>query len=347
MGVRICNPCSQNRENEEIIFSNRYKKHDKTFTFDDSSKLNSSNIKNNTKYNINLSDLELSKAKLELESSIIQKGGTFQNISIIKILEEINPTANKINIPKEILNNYSITSIQQPMIKFPDGEIYEGGWNLNNQRNGYGISVDKEGNVFKGIWENDNFGNYGAFIDKNGNYYIGELENGKAKGKGEMFINKKMKYKGEFKDDFPYGKGILENYRDNYIYNGNIINGIKNGYGELKFEEGTIYKGEFKEDKFHGKGKIIFSNGREYEGEFKNNKMDGDGIFIWEDGKKYIGKYIDNIKQGYGKLSWNENKYYEGEWFNNKPHGTGIYYFNGKLLKGKFRFGKIISKTDG
>ena len=69
-----------------------------------------------------------------------------------------------------------------------------------------------------------------------------------------------MKYKGEFKDDFPYGKGILENYRDNYIYNGNIINGIKNGYGELKFEEGTIYKGEFKEDKFHGKGKIIFSN---------------------------------------------------------------------------------------
>ena len=74
--------------------------------------------------------------------------------------------------------------------------------------------------------------------------------------------------------------------------------------------------------------------------------MDGDGVFIWEDGKKYIGKYIGNIKQGYGKLSWNENKYYEGEWYNNKPHGTGKYFLNGKLLKGKFRFGKIISKKD-
>ena len=347
MGVRICNPCSQKREDEEIIISNRYKPHDKTFTYD-LSKLYSSNIKNNNKYNNNfLSEIELTKAKIALELSIKEKGGTFQYESITKILEDINPTANKINIPKEIINNYSIISIQEPMIKFPDGEIYEGGWNLNYQRNGYGISVGKEGNVYKGIWENDNFGNYGAFIDNNGNYYIGELENGKAKGKGEMFINKKMKYVGEFKDDLPYGQGIMENYRDNYVYNGNIINGIKNGYGELKMKDGTIYKGEFKEDKFDGKGKIIFSNGREYEGEFKNNKMDGDGVFIWEDGKKYIGKYNCNIKQGYGKLSWNENKYYEGEWFNNKPHGAGMYFFNGKLLKGKFRFGKIISKKEG
>ena len=53
MGVRICNPCSQKREDEEIIFSNRHKFHDKSFTFDDSSKLYSSNIKNNNKYNNN------------------------------------------------------------------------------------------------------------------------------------------------------------------------------------------------------------------------------------------------------------------------------------------------------
>ena len=342
MGVRICNPCTQKREDEEIIFSNRYKtNNDKNFTLDETPKLNTFNSNNN------ITESELNKAKIILESSIKQKGGTFQKESISKILEEINPIANKINLPKEIINNFNILSIQEPMIKFEDGEIYEGGWNLKNQRNGFGISINKEGNVFKGLWENDNFGKFGAFIDNNGNYYIGELENGKAKGKGEMLINNKMKYKGEFKDDLPSGDGILVNYKDNSVYNGKVINGVKDGFGQLKFEDGTIYEGEFKEDKFEGKGKIIFSNGREYEGEFKNNKMDGNGIFTWEDGKKYIGKYTDNIKQGYGKLSWNENKYYEGEWFNNKPHGDGMYFLNGKLLKGKFRFGKIISKKEG
>ena len=341
MGVKICNPCSQKKEDEEIIFSERYKLRDNNITFNESSKLLSYNTNNY------LTETELSKAKTILETNIKGKGGTIQNISISTILEEINPAANNINIPKEILNNISLPSIQEPMIKFEDGEIYEGGWNMKNQRNGYGISINKEGNVFKGIWENDNFGKFGAFIDNSGNYYIGELQNGKAKGKGEMLIKNKMKYKGEFNDDLPCGFGILENYKDNSVYSGNVINGIKNGYGELQFEDGTIYKGEFKDDKFEGKGKIIFSNGREYEGDFKNNKIDGNGIFTWEDGKKYIGKYIDNIKQGKGKLSWNENKYYEGEWFNNKPHGEGIYYLNGKLLKGKFRFGKIISKKDG
>ena len=343
MGVKICNPCSQKRDDEEIIFSNRYNLDDKNFTFKDSPKIYTYN-KNNY-----LTEPELSKAKTTLETSIKEKGGIIQNTSITKVLEVINPTANKINLPNEIINDISLLSIsiQEPMVKFADGEIYEGGWNLKNQRNGYGISINKEGNVFKGLWENDNFGKYGSFIDNNGNYYIGDLENGKAKGKGEMFINNKMKYKGEFNDDLPCGIGILENFRDNSVYNGNVVNGVKEGYGELKFEDGTIYKGDFKEDKFEGKGKIIFSNGREYEGEFKNNKMDGSGVFTWEDGKKYIGKYTDNIKQGKGKLSWNENKYYEGEWFNNKQHGDGMYYLNGKLLKGKFRFGKIISKTDG
>ena len=339
MGVRICNPCSQKKEDNEILFSNRIKS--QNFLIDENSNLFTFKTSNN-----NLTESELYKARTTLESSIKQKGGYFQNESIEEIMEKLNPTANKINIPKEIINDCSLFSIKEPMIKFADGEIYEGGWNLKNQRNGYGISINKEGNVFKGLWENDSFGKYGAFIENNGNYYIGELENGKAKGNGEMFINNKMKYKGEFFDDLPSGKGILENYKDNSIYIGNVINGVKEGYGEFKFEDGTIYKGEFKDDKFDGKGIIIFSNGRKYEGEFKNNKMDGNGIFTWEDGKKYSGKYIDNIKQGHGKLSWNENKYYEGEWFNNKPHGNGMYFLNGKLLKGKFRFGKIISQKD-
>ena len=343
MGVQICKPCSQEGNNEEIIFSNRYK----NITYDSIYKSNSKLYSFNTNYN--LTEAEYIKVKNSLELKIKEKGEFIYNFNINNILSTKNPLANEINIPKEIIINNiksqpNLILIQEPMIQFHDGEIYEGGWNSKNQRHGYGISINKENSVYKGLWENDNFGSYGSFIEKNGNYYIGQLESGKAKGKGEMVIKNKMKYVGEFNDDLPHGNGILENYCDGSVYEGNILNGKKNGYGKIKFKNGIEYKGEFMDDKFNGKGKIIFPNGRIYEGDFKKNKMDGLGVFHWEDGKKYEGKYIDNIKQGFGKLSWNENKYYEGEWYNNKPHGNGIYFLNGKVLKGKFRFGRIISK---
>ena len=346
MGVVICKSCSQKNEYEEIIFSNRSKKRPSDLIYYNKSKLYSLST------NYDLTESEYYKFKNSLESMIKEKGEILKNLKMTEILSLKNPHANEINIPEDIIKNnnnntnpYSVQiSIQEPVIQFPNGEIYEGGWNTKSQRHGFGISINKENNVYKGLWENDNFGSYGAFIEQNGNYYIGELENGKAKGMGEMFIKNKIKYEGEFNEDLPCGKGILENLYDGSIYEGQILNGVKNGYGEIKFKNGIEYKGEFIDDKFNGKGKIIFPNGREYEGEFKNNKLEGNGIFNWEDGKKYEGKYVDNIKQGYGKLSWNENKYYEGEWYNNKPHGNGIYFLNGKLLKGKFRFGKIISK---
>ena len=340
MGVPICKPCSQKNENEEIIFSSRYKKYQDDSTFYTNSKLYSLNK------SYNLTDSQYYKIKTNIETKIKEKGEFTKNFKITDILSTKNQLANEIKIPEEIINNIQsdLITIPEPLIIFQNGEIYEGSWNQKAQRHGYGISINQENNVYKGLWENDNFGSYGAFIEKNGNYYIGQLENGKAKGKGEMFIKNKIKYKGDFIDDLPCGKGVLENFCDESIYEGDFLNGIKNGYGEIKFKNGIEYKGEFIDDKFNGKGKIIFPNGREYEGDFKNNKIEGIGVFNWEDGKKYEGKYIDNIKQGFGKLSWNENKYYEGEWYNNKPHGNGIYFLNGKLLKGKFRFGKIISK---
>ena len=345
MGVRICNSCSKKNGNDEIIFSSRNKKGSFASTFYESSKLGNLNT------NYNLTELEYSKKKDSLEILIKEKGEIINNSNISEILSLKNPIANSIQIMDEIFNDNLINNgqsslilIQLNMVKFQNGEIYEGSWNIKGQRHGYGIGINEENNVYKGLWENDNFGSYGAFIEKNGNYYIGQLENGIAKGKGEMLIKNKMKYKGEFNDDLPCGIGVLENFCDGSVYEGQILNGIKNGYGVIKYKNGIEYKGEFIDDKFNGKGKIIFPNGREYKGEFKNNKIEGKGVFNWEDGKKYEGRYVANIKQGFGKLSWSENKYYEGEWYNNKPHGNGIFFLNGKLFPGIFRFGKIISK---
>ena len=74
--------------------------------------------------------------------------------------------------------------------------------------------------------------------------------------------------------------------------------------------------------------------------------MNGKGKYIYTDGKEYNGDFQMGFKHGFGRLSWNNNKYFEGYWINNKQHGEGMFYLNGKILKGIFRYGKMIMKID-
>ena len=176
MGVRICNSCSKKNWNDEIIFSNRGKNGSLSSTFYESLKLYTNN---------NLTESDYNRIKNSIELSIKERGEIINNSNISEILSIKNPIANNIKIPDEILHDKTIRNsqsnlilIQENMVKFSNGEIYEGGWNIKAQRHGYGVSINEENNVYKGLWENDNFGSYGAFIEKNGNYYLGQLENG-------------------------------------------------------------------------------------------------------------------------------------------------------------------------
>jgi hypothetical protein len=228
-------------------------------------------------------------------------------------------------------------------IKFPSGEIYKGGWNSNKKRQGFGISISADGNtLYKGNWENDKIGDFGLFLEKNGNYYLGQIKEGKFEGKGELNIKGISKYNGEFKNDLPEGKGIFEDYENNYKYDGDWSMGKKNGRGVLVFSDGTKYEGDFKNDLYDGNGIIKFNNGNVYEGEFVEGNIKGKGKFVWNDGKKYDGDYEDFMKNGFGKFFWKEKKYYEGQWLNNKQHGQGKICHEGNEIEGTFRFGKII-----
>ncbi len=122
---------------------------------------NRSNILKKPKL-INYSNEELISAKKSLQEKISQNGKFLNVKSINELLEQLNPAANSIEIPEDIINNISTDNFDEPTIQFNNGEIYEGGWNFNNQRDGYGISISPEGKVFKGIWKNDKFGKYGA-----------------------------------------------------------------------------------------------------------------------------------------------------------------------------------------
>ena len=228
-------------------------------------------------------------------------------------------------------------------IKFPSGEIYKGSWDSNKKRQGFGISISADGNtLYKGNWESDKIGDFGLFLEKNGNYYLGQIKEGKFEGKGELNIEGISKYNGEFKNDLPEGKGIFEDYENNYKYDGDWSLGKKNGRGVLEFTDGTKYEGDFKNDLYDGNGIIKFNNGNVYEGEFVEGNIKGKGKFVWNDGKKYDGDYEDFMKNGFGKFFWKEKKYYEGQWLNNKQHGQGKIVNDGSEIEGTFRFGKII-----
>ena len=228
-------------------------------------------------------------------------------------------------------------------IKFPSGAIYKGSWDSNKKRQGFGISISADGNtLYKGNWESDKIGDFGLFLEKNGNYYLGQIKEGKFEGKGELKIEGISKYNGEFKNDLPEGKGIFEDYENNYKYDGDWSLGKKNGRGVLEFTDGTKYEGDFKNDLYDGNGIIKFNNGNVYEGEFVEGNIKGKGKFVWNDGKKYDGDYEDFMKNGFGKFFWKEKKYYEGQWLNNKQHGQGKIVNDGSEIEGTFRFGKII-----
>jgi len=118
----------------------------------------------------------------------------------------------------------------------------------------------------------------------------------------------------------------------------------KNGNGTVKWTDGSSFQGDFVKSTIHGKGKYKWSDGREYDGNWENGKMHGKGVFTWPDGKYYDGEYKNDKKDGYGKYFW-DGKCYEGTWFNGKQNGYGAVYVNNELvLKGFWRYGKILKK---
>ena len=295
---------------------------------------------NSFRNNIKAKTLFESKIKKNKEITIIS------NNNSSKLISQYNLPANNIELPKDIIESKPQNGFQTDLIKFNNGDTFLGYFNENNKKEGYGEYIKNNGFIYKGLWKDDKIGDYGLFIDPDGNYYKGNLINGEANGEGEMLINSKIKFIGNFNDNLPNKKGKLINFLDNSIYEGDLVNGKKEGKGILKFKDGTIYEGNFINDKYEGFGKLTFKNGCIYEGNFNNNIINGKGKYIYTDGKEYNGDFQKGLKHGFGRLSWNNDKYFEGFWINNRQHGEGKFYLNGKILKGIFRYGKMIMKIE-
>ena len=285
---------------------------------------------NNKKKKINIS-----KSSVALSISAINKDINY-SISIIKESDKEKELLNKLyNIFEK---KETKEGIKEVIINYKNGEKYIGELDKNNIKNGRGIQIFGNNNIYYGYWEDNKLNGIGKIIKCN--QKINDLNS--------IFNDDLIPYYlGEWKNNLEDGKGE-EIWKDNSIYKGEYKEGFKQGNGKLILPDGAEYEGEFSHGKIEGKGQIKYKDGRIYKGNWVNNKMNGEGKFQWPDGRSYKGNYLNNYKDGYGEFVWPNGIIYKGMWSNGKQNGKGKLY-NKKYdiwITGIWKDGKRIKEKN-
>jgi hypothetical protein len=247
-------------------------------------------------------------------------------------------------LEKNIANYNKEELFYKGIIQFDDGSYYNGTWNSNLKKHGYGFFLKSDGSKYGGTFVDDNVEGEGYFIHIKGNIYKGQFKNEQANGNGEILHHEieGYHYKGEFCNNKMHGQGV-ENIPDETIYDGNFNMGEREAHGKMKFSDGSSYEGEFSKGEINGVGTYKWRDGKIYVGEFKNNKINGKGKTTWSDGNYYEGEYKNDQREGYGThFVYEGERYFIGNWLNNLFHGQGKYKDNTVQYKGLWRLGKKI-----
>ena len=208
------------------------------------------------------------------------------------------------------------------IIKYFNGDVYEGEFKNYYIRHGNGIYTFKNGEkqegVFKdGIFLNKNKEGVKTKVEKSNE--ISDKQRSNKTVSGEETLNKNQinykngtSYKGDLKNGKPNGKGIMS-YFNGDKYTGEFKDGILEGLGEFKSANGEIYSGEFTNGNRHGIGKIVFLDGSIYEGIVVQNEMT-DGSIIYPNGNSYKGNFKKGYPDGYGIFISKDGSKIEGFW---------------------------------
>ena len=146
-----------------------------------------------------------------------------------------------------VINGFydNIYNLTKGILKFPNGDIYEGEFDKNGNMKGKGIMKYNNGVIYNGEWDNDN---------KN--------------GEGLLYINEED-YQ-IINNNFIIDKIFSLKLKSYYIYKGTFINNFKEGNGKLFlnnndnfFENNTFFIGEFKDNKKLN-GCLYFNNGSNF-----------------------------------------------------------------------------------
>ena len=207
-----------------------------------------------------------------------------------------------------------------------DGDSYEGEMK-DGKYHGMGTYRWGNGNVYTGVWENDDIID-STKIEYPAPAYASESVKPATGAKIERVEYDNGSYEGEMVNGSRHGKGKYT-WSNGSEYEGNWINGKRCGFGVYRSyskneENGTtylsyIYEGEWKDSKQHGYG---VAKG------YKVFPRFGHVFMKWS----YDGPWVDDKKHGRGVYrDWDGNalsdhwKVYEGEWIDDKRHGLFVW----------------------
>ena len=178
----------------------------------------------------------------------------------------------------------------------PIGDYYEGDF-INDNAEGYGSYIHKEGSSYYGMWKNNRQEGHGKEIWPDKTEYEGDYRNGEKWGKGKLKLNDGSYYIGDFWHNQIHGKGKYF-WFDKKRYEGDWKNNMMDGEGEFHWADGKVYIGHYVKDEKNGFGELKWPSGKIYKGMWKNGKQHGDGeIFnpkenLWKKGFWNEGKRV-------------------------------------------------------
>jgi len=121
------------------------------------------------------------------------------------------------------------TRVKKDVQEVEDGATYEGEWNQDGQRDGFGIQIWVDGERYEGQWSNDMMNDTNGVMTwpDGGGKYVGSYVDNVQSGFG-VFEDEESKYTGEWKDDMQHGKGEMVR-ASGKVYNGEFFEGQRHG----------------------------------------------------------------------------------------------------------------------
>lgn len=92
---------------------------------------------------------------------------------------------------------------------YPVGDIYDGEWNKDGRKHGYGMLVMTDGTKFVGKFNNGFCEGPGLLKFPDGTSYAGRFAQGKYNGPGTFTRSDGMKFEGEFANGKVDGLGLV------------------------------------------------------------------------------------------------------------------------------------------
>ena len=153
-----------------------------------------------------IEELQLTQLKLEAFKNYIKNSPSIEiidphqlNSYLTELVIKTDAKLNNMSKMKRRGSQNNSSIIELPPILFKKtGQVYQGQWNQDGKKQGYGVLITENGSKYDGYWMDNQFNGLGRLIYNNGDFCEGNFIKGMLEGKGVLVRVNGEKYKGSF-----------------------------------------------------------------------------------------------------------------------------------------------------